>query len=136
MIAPISGRRGLDPVHPPDERGDGGGVRVLRQQLVGVDEQHRRGGDDGVTASASDRPGAAADDAVDEHQPDAERRHLDELQAVVVEAPEVDERRQQERPAPRVGDRAERPPELITVNRLSATTWAESPSNRLRAWRR
>ena len=30
-----------------------------------------------------------------------------QLQAVVVEAPQVDERRQQQRPAPRVGDRAE-----------------------------
>ena len=30
-------------------------------------------------------PGPAADDAVDEHEPDAERGHLDQLQPVVVE---------------------------------------------------
>ena len=38
---------GLDPVHPPDERGDHRRVRVLRQQLVGVQQQHRRRADDG-----------------------------------------------------------------------------------------
>ena len=52
-----SGRRTLIAVHPPDERGDDGGVRVLRQQLVGVRQQHRRGGDDGDgTARATSRP--------------------------------------------------------------------------------
>ena len=44
-----------------------------------------------------------------EHEPHAERGHLEQLQPVVVVAPQVDERRQQQRPAPRVGDRAERP---------------------------
>ena len=42
--APISGRAALIAVEPPDEHGDDGGVRVLGQQLVGVGEQHRRGG--------------------------------------------------------------------------------------------
>ena len=97
----------LDAVHPPDERGDDRRVRILRQQLVGVHEQRRRGGDDGGDSERQQPPGASADDAVDQDQPDAERRHLEQLQAVVVEPPPVDERCQHQRPAPRIGDRAE-----------------------------
>ena len=58
-------------------------------------------------AMATPRPDPAAHDAVDEHDPDAEAGDLDQLQPAVVEAPLLDERRQQEREAPRVGDRAE-----------------------------
>ena len=100
---------GRDPVEPPHEDGDGEGVGILGEQLVGVRQQHRRGGEDGRDGERQQAPGPPADDAVDEHQPGAEAGHLDELQAVVVEAPQVDERRQQQRPAPRVGVRAEAP---------------------------
>ena len=53
--------------------------------------------------------GSAADDAVDEHEPGTEAGHLDQLEVVVIEAPQMDERRQQQRPTPRVGVRAEAP---------------------------
>ena len=82
---------------------------ILGQQLVGVAEQRRRGGQDGGDPEGQQATGPAAHDAVDEHEPGAEAGHLDELQVVVVEAPQVDERRQQQRPAPRVGVRAEAP---------------------------
>ena len=84
------------------------GVGELRQQLVGVGEQGRRGRHDGGDGDGEQPPGPAPDDAVDEHDPGAEARHLDELELVVVEPPPLDERRQQEREDPRVGDRAER----------------------------
>ena len=44
---------------------------------------------------------------MDEHEPRAEAGHLDELEPVVVQPPQVHERGQQQRPAPRVGVRAE-----------------------------
>ena len=109
----LAGRRrehavaGRGPVDPPHEDGDGEGVGVLGQQLVGVDQQRRRRGQHGHHGQGEQAPDPPAYDAVDHHQPSAEAGHLDELQAVVVETPEVDERRQQQRPAPRVGVRAE-----------------------------
>ena len=56
----------------------------------------------------ADPAGAPAHDAVEQHEPDAEAGDLDQLEPVVVQPPQVHERRQQQRPAPRVGDRAER----------------------------
>ena len=50
----------------------------------------------------------AAHDAVQEHEPDHENHDLDQLETVVVVVPEEHEGRQQQRPDPRVGDRAER----------------------------
>ena len=65
---------GRDPVQPPDEHGDHRRVRVLRQQLVGVEQQDRRGADDGDDAEGDDPPGPAPHDPVDQHEPHAERR--------------------------------------------------------------
>ena len=95
------------PVEPPDDHGDGGRVRELRQQLAGVAEERRCGRHRGGDREGEDTTDAPADDAVDEHQPDAERRHFDELQAVVVEVPQVHERRQQQGQSPRIRVRAE-----------------------------
>ena len=61
-----------------------------------------------VMANGKDPPGAAAHDAVHQHEPDAEAGDLEQLELVEVQPPDVDERRQDQRPAPRVGDRAER----------------------------
>ena len=96
-------------IEPPHEDGEGKGVGIFGQQLVGVAEQNRRGGQDSRDPECQQATGPAADDAVDEHEPGTEAGHLDELQVVVVEAPQVDERREQQRPAPRVGVRAEAP---------------------------
>jgi hypothetical protein len=92
---------------PPHEQGDRHEVRELGQQLVGVDQERVRGAEHGDDRERHRASGSPADDAVHEHEPRAQQRDLDELQAVVVETPEVDERRQQEGPAPRVADRAE-----------------------------
>ena len=80
---------------------------VLGEQLVSVAEQHRRGGEHGGDAKGQQATGPAAHDAVDEHEPRAETGHFDELEPVVVQPPQVHERRQQQWPAPRVGVRAE-----------------------------
>ena len=100
-------RSGADPVVPPDEHGDSSQVRELGQQLIGVDEEHRCRPDDGDDRERSHAPDPASHDAVQQHQPHAEHGDLDQLQPVVVVAPQVDERRQQQRPTPRVGQRAE-----------------------------
>ncbi len=59
---------------------------------------------DGEGRQAAD---TASHDAVQEHQPQHEDGDLDQLQPVVVVAPEVHERRQQQWPDPGISERAE-----------------------------
>ena len=96
------------PVEPPDHDGDSEHVRVLGEQLVGVHEVDVRRGEHGRQREGDDAPGPAPDDAVVQHQPGGEHGDLDELEAVEVDAPEAHERRQQQRPAPRVDRRGHR----------------------------
>ena len=104
----VAGRRGSEPapvhhpVEPPDRHGDGEHVRVLGEQLVGVDEVHVGRGEHGRQGEGDDAPGAAPDDAVVQHQPGGEHGDLDQLEAVEVDAPDTHERRQQHGPTPRI----------------------------------
>ena len=72
-----------------------------------MQEEDRCRPDAGCDAERGQPSEAAADDPEQQHQPDAEHRHRDQLEPVVVEAPEVDERRQHQWPTPRISDRAE-----------------------------
>ncbi len=79
----------------------------LGEELVGVDEEHGRRSDDGHDGERRQAADAAPHDAVQQHQPDHEDGDLDEFEPVVVVAPQVDERRQQQGPTPGIGQRAE-----------------------------
>ena len=110
----VTGRRGGEPaavhhsVEPPDDDGHGEHVGVLGEQLVGVDEVEVRRGEHGGQGQGHDAPGTAPDDPVVEHEPRAEHGDLDELEAIEVDAPHAHERREQQRPAPRVDRRGHR----------------------------
>ena len=123
----------LDAVAPPDDDGDRDEEQVLTEQLVGVQQIGRRRGDHGDDPERRPASEAAAHDAEQQCQPGTEQGDRHQLEPVVVEAPQVDERRQHQRPAPRVADRAEPGSELRTANRLSAMTWPGLPSKMLRA---
>ena len=97
----------LDAVAPPDDDGDRDEEQVLTEQLIGVQQIGRRRGDHRDDPERRPASEAAAHDAEQQCQPGTEQGDRHQLEPVVVEAPQVDERRQDQRPAPRVADRAE-----------------------------
>ena len=125
------------PVEPPERQRQSEQVRELGQDRVGPahvgnaepDEQHERRRGDLVHAPAQDLG--------EDEQEAGEERRFDDLQEVVVDTAPRDERRQQQREAPRVRVRAERAPRRVVHGEpVVSQDVATRPSTMPVAWRR